>query len=70
MNEAVRKKHLMGEVVSWRILEESDFDYDGIFVEAPIPSGVVDVGRVLVANRWGGSWTMSVDEFDAEYKAR
>lgn len=92
MKEAERKKHLMPEVVWWKViggLDEDDivvtgggdWDSDGAVLLVhqddgmgglnlfPI-SGDISPGRVLVKNSYGACWTMTVEEFDAEYRGR
>lgn len=69
--EAQRRGHLQPEVVYFEVLdkaavEEIEKNRDVVL----LPAGAIEVGLVLVINRHGASWTMTVEDFDAEYKAR
>lgn len=72
-SEAQRKEHLPHDVVNWEIIDGQLDEMLGKFYAGhdffPVV-GEWDLGRVLVVNRHGAMWTMSVEEFDAEYKAR
>lgn len=71
--EAQRRKHLQGEVVKWAIIDEDlEKEVDKVHDrrDAFPVYGEWDYGRVLVQNRHGAMWTMSVEDFDAEYLAR
>ena len=58
---AERIKHLEPELIEWRIAGR----------KTTLNNGQVAVkGMVICKNRYGSEWTMSVSEFDSNYKTR
>lgn len=73
VREAQRHRGLEPEVVEWKILTKEDLEEISKMKKHGhhcTAMGLLEVGRVLVVNHHDASWTMTVEEFDANYQAR
>lgn len=73
VREAQRHHGLEPEVVEWKILTKHDLDEIDRATKKGnycMTQGLLEVGMVLVVNHNNASWTMTVEEFDSNYKAR
>jgi hypothetical protein len=60
-NEAMRRQHLLPEIINWSIQKRARKLASGMRVAG---------GMVLCENRHGGQWVMSAADFDSFYKTR